>query len=50
MTATAGTWLGALAQAETDSAGHINPLLTGTGPVVLFLILLLITLQFNKDR
>lgn len=49
MTATAGTWLGVLAQAETDR-GHINPLLTGTGTFVLFLILLLITLQFNKDR
>jgi hypothetical protein len=50
MTATAGTWLGQLAQAETDRAGHINPLLTGTVTFVLFLVLLLITLQFNKDR
>ena len=50
MTATAGTWLGQLAQAETDSARHINPLITGIGTFALFLILLLITLQFNKDR
>ncbi|HKE50619.1 MAG TPA: hypothetical protein VKE25_03840 [Actinomycetes bacterium] len=49
MTATAGTWLGQVAQAETDRA-HINPLLTGTGTFVLFLLLLLITLQFNRDR
>lgn len=50
MTATAGTLLGSLAQAETESEGHISPVLTGVGTLVLFLILLLITLQFDKDR
>jgi hypothetical protein len=50
MTATAGTWLGLVAQAETESERHINPLVAGTGTFVLFLVLLLITLQFNKDR
>ena len=50
MTATAGTLLGLLAQPETESEGHINPVFTGVGTLVLFLILLLITLQFDKDR
>ncbi|MCI0687627.1 MAG: hypothetical protein L0Y54_10380 [Sporichthyaceae bacterium] len=50
MTATAGTLLGLVAQAETEREGHISPILTGVGTFVLFLILLLVTLQFNKDR
>ena len=50
MTATAGMLLGLVAQAESESERHINPLLTGIGTFVLFLLLLIITLQFNRGR
>lgn len=50
MTATGGMLLGLLAQTETERDGHVNPVLTGVGTFLLFTLLLIFTLQFNKDR
>lgn len=50
MSATAGMLLGTVAQAGTEGERHINPLLTGAGTFVLFCVLLIITLQFDKNR
>jgi hypothetical protein len=42
--------LTALAQAEGEHKDFANPILTGVGLFVGLTILLIITLQFNKDR
>jgi hypothetical protein len=42
--------LTALAQNEGEHKEFANPILTGVGAFVALTILLIITLQFNKDR
>lgn len=42
--------LTALAETGTTERDHISPVVTGVGAFVLLAVLLLITLQFNKDR
>jgi uncharacterized membrane protein len=42
--------LTALAQTEGEHKDFANPILTGVGLFVGLTILLIITLQFNKDR
>jgi hypothetical protein len=42
--------LTALAQTESEHKDFANPILTGVGAFVGLTILLIITLQFNKDR
>jgi len=39
-----------LAQSEGEHKDFANPILTGVGAFVALTILLIITLQFNKDR
>lgn len=44
------TLANAVAKTGSTEGDDINPVVTGAGAFILLCILLLITLQFNKDR